>query len=78
MATHEPVVLDGCAPTPLASYLKALGVLRLLSSSTNNFSGQAVDPRARGWWVVSSGITSSIHRRPARAGLVGCRPRPDR
>lgn len=27
--SHE-VVLEGCAPTPLASYLKALGVLRLL------------------------------------------------
>lgn len=34
--------LDGCAPTPLAHYLKALGILRLVA-------GQA-DPEARGWW----------------------------
>ena len=50
MAPPEPLVLDGCTPTPLASYLKALGVLRLLSSSANNVSGEAADPRARGWW----------------------------
>lgn len=50
MAMSEPLVLDGCTPTPLASYLKALGVLRLLSSPTNNVSGEAADPRARGWW----------------------------
>ena len=50
MATLEPLVLDGCTPTPLASYLKALGVLRLLSSPTNNVSGEAADARARGWW----------------------------
>ncbi|HSH85500.1 MAG TPA: type I-U CRISPR-associated protein Csx17 [Guyparkeria sp.] len=35
------IVLDGCTPTPLASYLKALGVLRLLS---------ARDPLVRGFW----------------------------
>ncbi|WP_018232242.1 type I-G CRISPR-associated protein Cas8g1/Csx17 [Thioalkalivibrio thiocyanodenitrificans] len=35
------IVLDGCTPTPLANYLKALGVLRLLS---------ARDPQARGFW----------------------------
>lgn len=34
--------LDGCAPTPLAHYLKALGVLRLVS--------EQADPEARGWW----------------------------
>jgi CRISPR-associated protein Csx17 len=34
--------LDGCAPTPLAHYLKALGVLRLVS--------EQLDPEARGWW----------------------------
>lgn len=37
---HE-IVLDGCTPTPLANYLKALGVLRLLS---------VPDPKARGFW----------------------------
>ncbi len=50
MTTPEPIALDGCAPTPLASYLKALGVLRLLSSPANNVSGEAADPRVRGWW----------------------------
>lgn len=34
--------LNGCAPTPLAHYLKALGVLRLVS--------EQLDPEARGWW----------------------------
>jgi CRISPR-associated protein Csx17 len=34
--------LDGCAPTPLASYLKALGVLRLVA--------EQLDPAVRGWW----------------------------
>ena len=48
--TYESVTLDGCAPTPLASYLKALGVLRLISSDANHVSGRAADPKARGWW----------------------------
>ena len=48
--TGEPLVLHGCAPTPLASYLKALGVLRLVSSPANHVSGAAPDPHARGWW----------------------------
>ena len=34
--------LDGCAPAPLAHYLKALGVLRLVS--------EQADSNARGWW----------------------------
>ena len=46
----EPLALPGCAPTPLASYLKALGVLRLVSSPANHVSGAAADPHARGWW----------------------------
>ena len=48
--TGEPLALRGCAPTPLASYLKALGVLRLVSSPANHVSGEATDPHARGWW----------------------------
>ena len=36
---HE---LDGCAPAPLAHYLKALGILRLVS--------EQADSDARGWW----------------------------
>lgn len=34
--------LAGCRPAPLAHYLKALGILRLVS--------EQVDPSARGWW----------------------------
>lgn len=34
--------LDGCAPTPLAHYLKALGILRLIA--------EQADRDARGWW----------------------------
>lgn len=34
--------LDGCTPAPLASYLKALGILRLVAEQK--------DPSARGWW----------------------------
>ena len=34
--------LDGCAPAPLAHYLKALGILRLVA--------EQADPGARGWW----------------------------
>lgn len=34
--------LDGCAATPLAHYLKALAILRLVSEQR--------DPEARGWW----------------------------
>ena len=35
-------VLTGCAPAPLAKYLKALGMLRLI--------GEHADALARGWW----------------------------
>lgn len=48
--TAESITLYGCAPTPLASYLKALGVLRLISSPANHVAGEAADPHARGWW----------------------------
>ena len=34
--------LEGCAPAPLAHYLKAIGILRLISEQT--------DGDARGWW----------------------------
>lgn len=34
--------LDGCAPTPLAHYLKALGIFRLVA--------EQIDPGVRGWW----------------------------
>ncbi len=35
-------VLKGCSPAPLANYLKALGILRLV--------GEQADQQARGWW----------------------------
>jgi CRISPR-associated protein Csx17 len=35
-------VLNGCSPAPLANYLKALGILRLV--------GEQADREARGWW----------------------------
>lgn len=35
------ITLNGCTPTPLANYLKALGVMRLLS---------VCDPQLRGFW----------------------------
>lgn len=36
------IELAGCSPIPLAHYLKALGVLRLVAEQT--------DPNAKGWW----------------------------
>ena len=50
MTTGESLTLGGCAPTPLASYLKAIGVLRLLSRGANHVGGRAADPDARGRW----------------------------
>lgn len=50
MATPDRLTLHGCAPTPLASYLKALGVLRLLSSGANHVTGEPADADVRGWW----------------------------
>ena len=43
MATERYTVeLSGCTPIPLAHYLKALGILRLVS--------EQVDADATGWW----------------------------
>ncbi len=41
-ATRHDISLEGCAPVPLAHYLKALGILRLVS--------EQVDSQAQGWW----------------------------
>ena len=49
MAT-DAIRLQGCTATPLAGYLKALGVLRLISSPVNHANGVAADAHARGWW----------------------------
>ncbi len=40
--TTQEFELRGCAPTPLAHYLKALGILRLVA--------EQADPQAQGWW----------------------------
>jgi len=40
------IALTGCGPQPLAHYLKALAVLRLVS--------EQVDPRCRAWWTDDS------------------------
>ena len=41
------IVLPGCTPTPLASYLKALAVLRLVAEASVEDGG---DPDATGFW----------------------------
>ena len=46
----DAIRLEGCTATPLASYLKALGVLRLISSPANHADGVAADAQARGCW----------------------------
>lgn len=50
MSAEHVTVLAGCAPVPLAHYLKALGILRLV--------GEQADPGARGRW---SGETFYLH-----------------
>ena len=54
MSALNDIPLAGCSPTPLASYLKAVGVLRLVS--------EQADPIARGFWrneafVLSTSLT---------------------
>lgn len=44
------IELNGCSPEPMASYLKALGVLRLVSSYSNSAQGIAADSNVRGCW----------------------------
>src|SRR5579872_2456149 len=46
------IALPGCTSTPFGSYLKALGVLRLVS-------GQA-DAEARGWWEGETFAIESV------------------
>ncbi|HET9776057.1 MAG TPA: type I-U CRISPR-associated protein Csx17, partial [Gemmatimonadaceae bacterium] len=52
----DEVVLDGCSPTPLANYLKALGVLRLLS---------AKHPETRGYWCGNRFVLRTMMAREA-------------
>lgn len=44
--------LHGCTPTPLASYLKALAILRLVSEQK--------DAEARGWWEGEHFVLESV------------------
>ncbi len=46
------VHLQGCTPTPLASYLKALAIHRLVAEQK--------DPEARGWWQGEHFVLESI------------------
>lgn len=59
MTTFE-VTLAGCQPEPLAAYLKALGVLRLVA--------EQADPFAHGWWTAQ-GFT--LRSRLDANGLAG-------
>lgn len=40
--SQNEITLHGCTPIPLAGYLKAIGILRIVS--------QQADPNAQGWW----------------------------
>jgi len=53
---HE-VVLDGCSPTPLAGYLKALGTMRLVA--------EQADPDVRGFWHDNRFVLTGGLDRPA-------------
>jgi CRISPR-associated protein Csx17 len=46
------ILLEGCRPEPLASYLKALGTLRLVSSQA--------DPSARGHWSTDGFVLTTV------------------
>jgi len=67
MNVHD---LRGCAPVPLAHYLKALGILRLVS--------EQADPGARGWWEGEHFRLATVLDRPAleRFFLEQYRPTP--
>ena len=51
MRALNDIPLVGCAPTPLASYLKALGVFRLVS--------EQADPEVRGFWRNEAFVLST-------------------
>ena len=52
------LILNGCAPVPIAHYLKALGILRLVSEDSEHG-----DPRALGCWKGNTfELSSTINR----------------
>ena len=57
MSTTHTLTLSGCAPVPLAHYLKALGILRLVSEQK--------DPKATGRWHRDQFVLTSILHREA-------------
>lgn len=62
------LVLAGCRPVPLAHYLKALGVLRLVAAQA--------DPQARGSWTDAGFVLSSTLDADALVELFVERYRP--
>ena len=61
----EEIPLQGCTPTPLASYLKALAVLRLVAEAGANGGG---DSDVTGFWrddifVLRTRLTKDEFRR---------------
>lgn len=64
------LVLAGCRPVPLASYLKALAVLRLV--------GEQADSTVRGWWRDDTFVLRTVLDRDAllRFFLYDYRPTP--
>lgn len=58
-STSHDLELPGCTPEPLMAYLKALGILRLVS--------EQIDPAARGWWRND---TFRLGSTVSREGLV--------
>ncbi len=57
MSTTHTLTLAGCAPVPLAHYLKALGILRLVSEQK--------DPNATGRWHRDQFVLTSTLNREA-------------
>ena len=51
-SNSRQVILSGCAPTPLADYLKALGVFRLVS--------EQMDPHAAAYWHQDRFVLESV------------------
>jgi CRISPR-associated protein Csx17 len=61
MSALNDISLSGCLPTPLASYLKALGVFRLVS--------EQADPAARGFWQNETFVLSTVLTKEQLAGF---------
>ena len=49
--TSDTILFEGCTPTPLSSYLKALGIFRLIANPSNHVRESAADSRVRCWWA---------------------------